>query len=271
MTIQAAPPTLVFLDLDNTFWTEDGVPESTLVAIRRAQAAGHRVFSNTGRARAGTRDLAPYGLDGRCYAAGSEAFLGAEKIVDEPLGADVSRMFMRLLDVGEGILIAEGGDRCFVHAYDWPMFEELLERCAAIDDPFIDWPDIEQMDEADHAQIYKYSLWIAGGVPDAVKERVPAGYRETTMGDATEFTQVRHTKATALDEVRAKMEARDGHAWRTMALGDSGNDISMLRAADVAVCMGNGTDAAKAAADYVTSDITDDGLYHAFEHYGLFA
>ena len=54
-----------------------------------------------------------------------------------------------------------------------------------------------------------------------------------------------------------------------MALGDSGNDIPMLRAADIGICMGNGTDAAKDAADYVTSAITDDGLYHAFEHFGL--
>lgn len=262
-------PTIAFLDLDNTFWTEDGVPASALDAIAAAQANGHRVFSNTGRSRAGTRDLSPYHLDGRCYAAGSEVFLGDEKIVDEPLGIEASHQLLELLDVGEGILIAEGGDRCFVRAYDQPMLENLRAVLARTNDPFIDHPDISQMTDADHAQVYKYSLWIDGGVPDELKAAIPAGYRETTMGGATEFTQVGHTKATALAAVRTIMEARDGLPYRTMALGDSGNDIPMLVAADIGVCMGNGTDAAKAAADYVTSPIDEDGLWRAFAHFGL--
>lgn len=262
-------PTIAFLDLDNTFWTDEGVPQSALEAIRLAQANGHLVFSNTGRARAGTRDLAPYNLDGRCYAAGAEAFLGATKIIDKPLGVASSRLLCQTLDVGEGILIAEGGDRCYIRVYDQPMFDQLFEALARIDDPFIDHPEIGTMTDEDHAQIYKYSLWIAGGVPQSVKQMVPAGFKETTMGDATEFTQLAHTKATALDAVRNALQARYGTTYRTMALGDSGNDIPMLKAADVGVCMGNGTDAAKAVADYVTSDITQDGLYHAFEHFGL--
>ncbi|MBP3892657.1 MAG: HAD hydrolase family protein [Atopobiaceae bacterium] len=262
-------PTIAFLDLDNTFWTEEGVPASALDAIRRAQANGHLIFSNTGRGRAGTRDLSPYGLDGRCYAAGSEAFLGSEKIIDEPLGIEASHMLCRMLDVGEGILIAEGGDRCYIRVYDQEMFDQLHEALERTNDPFIDHPDISIMTDEDHAQIFKYSLWIAGGVPDAIKQSLPEGYRETTMGDATEFTQIAHTKATALDAVRTALEERNGTAYRTMALGDSGNDIPMLRAADVGVCMGNGTDAAKAAADYVTSAITEDGLLRAFERFGL--
>jgi hydroxymethylpyrimidine pyrophosphatase-like HAD family hydrolase len=56
---------------------------------------------------------------------------------------------------------------------------------------------------------------------------------------------------------------------RTIAVGDSANDLPMLRAADVSVCMGNGTDAAKAEADFVTRSIHDDGVFHAFEHFGL--
>ena len=33
--------------------------------------------------------------------------------------------------------------------------------------------------------------------------------------------------------------------------------------------MGNGTDEAKAAADYVTADIDDDGIAKALRHFGL--
>lgn len=261
--------TVVFLDLDNTFWTEKGVPDSAIEAIRKAQANGHRVFSNTGRSRGETRELMRYGLDGRCYAAGAEVFFGTHKLVDEPLGVEMSHAMMRSLDVGEGILIAEGGDRCFVRAYDRVYFEELRDLMARANDPFIDHPDISCMDEADHAQIYKYSLFVAGGVPEEVKAAVPDGYVPTSMGDATEFTNRHISKATALNTVRAALQERDGVAYRTMALGDSGNDIPMLRTADVSVCMGNGTPEAKAVADYITKAIDEDGLYCAFAHFGL--
>ena len=262
-------PYVVFLDLDNTFWTVDGVPESALEAIRRAQANGHKVFSNTGRSRGETRELAPYGLDGRCYAQGSEAFLGADKIVDKPLGVQMSHTLLDLVDIGEGIVIAEGGDRCFVRGYDKEYLAETQRMCARTNDPFIDHPDISCMDEADHAQIYKYSLWVRGGVPERVLNSLPAGYVATVMGDAVEFTDECYSKATVLEAMRAVVSERCGEDYATMALGDSGNDIPMLRAAQVSVCMGNGTPEAKAVADYVTRDITQDGLYHAFEHFGL--
>ena len=260
---------VVFLDLDNTFWTVDGVPESALEAIGRAQARGHRVFSNTGRSRGETRDLMPYGLDGRCYAAGAEAFLGERKVVDNPLGVEVSRALLEVLDVGEGILIAEGGDRCFVRGYDADFLAETQRTCARTNDPFIDHPDIGLMSDADHAQIYKYSLWVRGGVPADVLSSIPEGFVPTSMGDATEFTDLRFSKATVLETIRRIVEETDGKEYATMAVGDSGNDISMLRAAQVSVCMGNGTNEAKDVADYVTRAIDEDGLYHAFEHFKL--
>ena len=52
-------------------------------------------------------------------------------------------------------------------------------------------------------------------------------------------------------------------------LGDGGNDVTMLEYAGIGVAMGNACDAAKAAADYVTDDITADGLAKALAHFGL--
>lgn len=52
-----------------------------------------------------------------------------------------------------------------------------------------------------------------------------------------------------------------------MAFGDGDNDIEMLKMCGIGVCMGNGTTAAKQAADYVTDDIDSDGIYNALKHY----
>jgi hydroxymethylpyrimidine pyrophosphatase-like HAD family hydrolase len=43
----------------------------------------------------------------------------------------------------------------------------------------------------------------------------------------------------------------------------------MLETAGIGVAMGNGTDTAKQAADYVTTDMFDDGIWNACEALGL--
>jgi hypothetical protein len=55
----------------------------------------------------------------------------------------------------------------------------------------------------------------------------------------------------------------------TYAVGDSVNDLDMIRAAGTGIAMGNASEVAKAAADYVTSDIHEDGIAHALEKFGL--
>ena len=56
---------------------------------------------------------------------------------------------------------------------------------------------------------------------------------------------------------------------RSMAFGDGGNDVEMIRHAGVGVALGNAVDAAKRAADYVTATVDDDGVLRALQHYGV--
>ena len=70
--------------------------------------------------------------------------------------------------------------------------------------------------------------------------------------------------------VVAEFAAHFGFAiGETMAFGDGGNDVAMLRAAGAGVAMGNACDEALAAADYVTASVDDDGIRRALEHFGV--
>ena len=55
----------------------------------------------------------------------------------------------------------------------------------------------------------------------------------------------------------------------TMAFGDGGNDISMLRHAAIGVAMGNAKEDVKEAADYVTTSVDEDGIKKALQHFGV--
>lgn len=54
-----------------------------------------------------------------------------------------------------------------------------------------------------------------------------------------------------------------------MSFGDGANDVELLRECGIGVATGNGCDAAKQAADFVTKRIEEDGIDYALRHYGL--
>lgn len=60
------------------------------------------------------------------------------------------------------------------------------------------------------------------------------------------------------------MDIKDAYAF-----GDSMNDYEILQAAGTGIAMGNAVPKLKEIADYVTADITDDGVYKACRHFEL--
>ena len=55
----------------------------------------------------------------------------------------------------------------------------------------------------------------------------------------------------------------------TMAFGDGANDITMLQHVPYGIAMGHASQEVKDHAYYVTTDICDDGIYHALIHFGV--
>lgn len=55
----------------------------------------------------------------------------------------------------------------------------------------------------------------------------------------------------------------------TMAFGDGGNDIDMLKFVGIGIAMGNASDDVKASSDFVTKSVADKGITHALRHFQL--
>ena len=53
------------------------------------------------------------------------------------------------------------------------------------------------------------------------------------------------------------------------AFGDQLNDLEMLSFVEHGVAMGNANDEVKAAADYVTDSVDDNGIENALKHFQL--
>jgi len=61
----------------------------------------------------------------------------------------------------------------------------------------------------------------------------------------------------------------DLEVGQTMAFGDGGNDITMLKHVGIGVAMGNANPEVKEIADYVTSEVDEDGIWNALKKYNL--
>ena len=69
--------------------------------------------------------------------------------------------------------------------------------------------------------------------------------------------------------IRKYLEEQGLDRSEVMAFGDGENDIEMIRFAGIGVAMGNAAESVKAAADYVTDTIDNDGIEKALRHFGL--
>ena len=55
----------------------------------------------------------------------------------------------------------------------------------------------------------------------------------------------------------------------TLAIGDGGNDISMLEHVKVGIAMGNARKEVQAVADYVTTSVDNDGVWNALKKFDV--
>jgi Cof subfamily protein (haloacid dehalogenase superfamily) len=79
-----------------------------------------------------------------------------------------------------------------------------------------------------------------------------------------EFTHIEATKGNALKFLAGKHGIKQEEI---IAIGDSFNDITMLRYAGLGVAMGNASEIVKSQADYVTYTNNEDGVAHVIEKF----
>lgn len=258
---------VVFFDIDGTLWDENMVvPESTKIAIKQLQEKGHKAFICTGRAMANVNDpqFDEIGFDGFIAACGNHVEMDGKILHESVLSYDVVKEIYDISRVCQMPIIYEG-----------PKFQ-WLDRDGFDGDAYIDYI-VENLrdaavflDECDLRDIYvnKFSALAHENTDyNEVKRKLEDKFVFLDHGGGViEAVPVGTSKATGIEWLCNYLGIEKEE---TYAIGDSVNDLEMLQFVGHSIAMGNATDVAKEAAEYITTDIHEDGILKALKYYGL--
>lgn len=273
---------IVFLDVDGTITDYDNnIPNSCKRAIRLARANGHRVYMCTGRSKAeNPPELTDIGFDGMIGGNGAYVESEGQVVMHQLITPEQCRHIVDWLH-GRGLefyLECNGGLYASEHFREVapPVLREYAGRKGAPvadedeEDPFL--KKLIYGGELYRSDVNKVSFILSSyqdhldsieEFPD-LKAGTWGGAGETALfGDlGVKGIDKAHAVHVLLDHLGASVED-------TIAVGDAKVDIPMLECCEVGVAMGSGGEEIKAMADYVTTDVDDDGIWNAFEHLGL--
>ena len=272
---EADSPRAVFVDIDGTLCdSRQRIPQSATDALREARSNGHRLFACTGRS---APEVYPrfwdVGFEGLVGGAGGYARVGSRVLVDERMPREHAEVLTALWEELDTFYIWQGPDqmgpsdgyldffvpRAGAHPEDWIEYAQSIT------------PFIVDIDDGAFTKVTAYVPPEKASL-ERVTAALPTGYRAIigSVGAAGyvpfEVVPAHLSKAVG---IRAVCEYIGIPLSRTVALGDSNNDVEAVDTAALGISIGNGCEALVKVADIVAPSVSEDGLAWALSAAGL--
>ncbi len=252
----------VFIDFDGTLFdhSKECVHESTVKALNKAHEKGVKVFLCSGRLLDEMKlfDLSRIPFDGFILGNGSLICDADYKVIKSfPITGEADgklrdlfnrKIFSLVIFDKEGSYVNVNTDftRNVLKTVNTPLKEEL---------PLRDNPILSATAYFGSEDNLKYLREIEDDIYHFFWYELTANILDKNVN-----------KLTGIKEVISDL---DMPLCYTMAIGDGSNDIPMLKECGYGVAMGQASDETKENADYVTDDVSHDGIYNALKHYGV--
>lgn len=268
---------IIFLDIDGTIRDFDGyIPDSARQAIAAARANGHKLCICTGRPYCHIEPrILEMDFDGVISGSGSYVIYEGECVRHKYITQFTYIALCNYLLENQCTMELHTHEESYLLRQNLKDYEKISREVQAklgdnaqrltappqLIDSLLDVQKIEKilffsnklsLDEL--KKTWDTSFYI-------VPTSIPCSSRY-----AGEITPVTVNKAEAIKSI---LLAGELDPSSVIAIGDSDNDIEMLQLAARGIAMGNGNQAARDAADYVTAPLREDGLYKAFLQEGL--
>jgi Cof subfamily protein (haloacid dehalogenase superfamily) len=269
----------IFLDIDGTLVSTVThiIPQSAKEALLEAHDAGHKLFISTGRTIMQFPYLEDIPFDGYLTLNGAFECTGGVAIPKEgtPSIGSAEVIFSRTFEPEVKQRIADWQDS---HE-KFPMLamSDTMATMTYIDERVIAYNKMVNIDATKiqvmdlHERIkYPVHQFCAFVSPEAEKNLAKVLFHGCDLSRWNSYfmdvNQKWISKKRGMDEILNyfNIPVRD-----TIAFGDGGNDIPIIKHAALGIAMANGNLETKEAADYVTDSVDEDGISNALRKFVL--
>ncbi|MDO4294042.1 MAG: HAD family hydrolase [Eubacteriales bacterium] len=260
---------IVFFDVDGTIIDSPThqIPDSTAEAIRRLRANGHLAFLNTGRTLASIeKRIQDIGFDGYVCGCGTHIYYEGETLYASSIPhekcVDIIYTLRRLgiptfFEAEEAVYY---DSRCMS-----PELGRSVSNFHNVGSRVCDFPDRPE----ESGVVFDKFFCLLRPDSDEAALRAYAGsdYTVTPQGPGNlEIVPAGRSKAEGIRFLQEKFGIPDGDCY---AIGDSENDLPMLKAVPNSIAMGVCAEAILPYCSYRTGKVLEDGIRQALEHYKL--
>ncbi len=260
---------LIAFDMDDTLLRDDRtIGERTIAALRAAHERGVVIVANTGRGKQTMWDFVRQigVVDASICTNGAQIYDKDGNILAEnPVPMETAKRVARLAKQGGWYVQGYSADSYFFEK----VCAENAQYAEMAGHTGDEVGDLEQYICED-----PYKMLFLVNEPERMQALKDAAYPAfsdelflcVSKPFFLELTSKKASKGAALMEVAKLFGVMPSE---TMAIGDSGNDVSMIQAAGVGVAMGNATEELKAHADYITLTNEEEGVAAVIEKFIL--
>ena len=258
---------VIFFDIDGTLVTEDErglIPESTRTADAETRKRGNLTFINSGRT---AFNISPrvkeLGFDGYLLGCGTYIEYQGNVILSNNLEKSFCNNIAQKMR-----------ECCITPVYEHRDGYFFDDKCPVSDglkhfmETFVDSGiDISRRVEDKEFIFDKFVVWCSKDTDMERFRREVSPYFDIIDrgGGFYENVPKGFSKATAIDVILRKLKIPVSEAY---AIGDSMNDLPMLKAVPNSIAMG-GAEVIYPYVSYITTPIEEEGIANALRHFGL--
>ncbi|MBS5113705.1 MAG: Cof-type HAD-IIB family hydrolase [Coprobacillus cateniformis] len=251
----------IFFDIDGTLvsFKTHKIPDSTFMALKQLHEKGIKLFIATGRGKDGLDVLKDFPFDGYITLNGQYCYTQDKIIYENTIQKEDLQALLEYLE-------KQPFPCGFTeeHTKYFNMRDERVDEIHRIthndDHPAGDCSQVI------HHKVYQCMCFVDEQEEKTLLKVMPHCISARWHPLFCDVSPVGGTKQNGIDQF---LKYYDIDLSETMAFGDGGNDIPMLKHVAISIAMGNANENVKEIANYVTDDVEHDGIIKALKHFNL--
>lgn len=254
----------IFFDIDGTLlsFKTHSVPQSAIDAINEVKRKGIKVILATGRLLKQIKNLEGIEFDGfitvnGSYCVTTEGEVIGKRVIPRKELESLLSYQDNIMEFSFAFMVQDG---IYVNRVDdnVKLISDLIKL------PIVPVSDLHKMV---NDEIFQLNLFVDKEMEEKIMKEALVSCESSRWHPVFADVNVKGiNKSVGIDEFLRYYNIEKSE---TMAFGDGGNDIEMLKHVGIGIAMGNAGDDVKAVADYVAESVDDDGVANTLRHFGL--